>query len=223
MVYSKTIASSAQGTSAKAVFCLIFALAMAACSSLPQPPVRAEVYDFGPGQQAAPAPAAPAAARAIVLADVVSTGMPDADSGLNYRLAYTNVQQLRPYRDARWSQPPAQLLTQALRERLGQGRAVLTEGGAGMRLADGARPDVLRLQLEAFSQVFDAPQASHALVRLRASLARSTAHGNEQLLAQRLFVVQRPAPTPDAAGGAKALAEAAGQLADEVAQWLEQP
>ena len=220
MAYSKKVAIGARRTSVKAGFCLIFALAMAACSSLPQPPARAEVYDFGPGQQTAPAPAAPAAARAIVLADVVSTGMPDADSGLNYRLAYTNVQQLRPYRDARWSQPPAQLLTQALRERLGQGRAVLTEGGMGVRLADGARPDVLRLQLEEFSQVFDAPQTSHALVRLRASLARST-HGSEQLLAQRLFVVQRPAATPDAVGGAKALAEAAGQLADEVAQWLD--
>ena len=223
MAYSKKVAIDARRTSAKAGFCLIFALAMAACSSLPQPPARAEVYDFGPGQQAAPAPVAPAAARAIVLADVVSAGMPDADSGLNYRLAYANAQQVRPYRDARWSQPPAQLLTQALRERLGQGRAVLTEGGVGVRLADGARPDVLRLQLEEFSQVFDAPQASHALVRLRASLARSTAHGSEQLLAQRLFVVQRPAATPDAAGGARALAEAAGQLADEVAQWLEQP
>lgn len=219
MAYSKKVAIGAFHTSAKAGFCLIFSLAMAACSSLPQPPVRAEVYDFGPGQQAASAPVAPAAAHAIVLADVVSTGMPDADSGLNYRLAYANAQQLRPYRDARWSQPPAQLLTQALRERLGQRRAVLTEGGVGVRLADGARPEVLRLQLEEFSQVFDAPQTSHALARLRASLARST-HGGERLLSQRLFVVQRPAATPDAAGGAKALAEAAGQLADEVAQWL---
>ena len=222
MNHSKNRAVGAIGTGAKAGFCLIFALAMTACSSLPQPPVRAEVYDFGPGQQVAPAAAASAGARAIVLADVVSTGMPDTDSGLNYRLAYANAQQLRPYRDARWSQPPAQLLTQALRERLGQGRAVLTEGGAGLRLADGARPEVLQLQLEEFSQVFDAPQTSHALVRVRASLARST-QGSEQLRAQRLFVVQRPAATPDAAGGARALAEAAGQLAEEVAQWLEQP
>ena len=219
MAYSKKVASDACWTSVKAGFCLFFTLALMACSSLPQPPVRAEVYDFGPGQRAASAPAAPAAARAIVLADVVGTGMPDADSGLNYRLAYANAQQLRPYRDPRWSQPPAQLLAQALRERLGQGRAVLTEGGMGVRLTDGARPDVLRLQLEEFSQVFDAPQTSHALVRLRASLARST-HGGERLLSQGIFVVQRPAATPDAADDVKALAEAAGQLADEVAQWL---
>jgi cholesterol transport system auxiliary component len=41
-------------------------------------------------------------------------------------------------------------------------------------------------------------------------------------VAQRVFAVQRPAATQDAAGGARALAEASAQAAEELAQWLEQ-
>jgi len=45
--------------------------------------------------------------------------------------------------------------------------------------------------------------------------------GGERLLGQRVFVVQRPAPSADAAGGVRALAEAADQAAGELAQWLQ--
>ena len=212
----KTIAGSACWISARAVFPLILVLGLAACSALPQPPVRADVYDFGPGPASAPA-GREGGGRAIVLADPASS----ADGALHYRLAYANAQMLRSYSLARWSQPPAVLFTQALRARLGQERAVLPAGGAGLALAGGGAPDVLRVELEEFSQVFDSPQASHALVRVRASLSRTLA-GEERLRAQRLFVAQHPAATPDAAGGAGALAEAAAQVADELAQWLAQ-
>lgn len=217
----ETIAGSAWWIRAGAVFCLISLLGLTACSSLPQPPVRADVYDFGPGQASAPPAPAQADRGAIVVAEAVAGHGPSTDSALLYRLAYANAQQLRPYSLARWSQPPALLLTQALRARLGQEWAVLSAGGAGPMQADGRAPDVLRVELEEFSQVFDSPEASHALVRVRASLSGSVG-GEARLRAQRLFVVQRPAATPDAAGGARALADAAAQVADELAQWLAQ-
>lgn len=222
MVAIKNIAAGAISRSAAAVLGLVCAGLLAGCSVLPAPPTRAEVYDFGPGLTALPPSDRRAPLRPIALADVATTGMPEGSSALLYRLSYANAQQLRPYTQARWSQPPAQLVQQALRDRLGQRRAVLLgDDGSAQLLEGGTLPAVVRVELEEFSQVFTAPQASAGLVRMRVSLTESSAAG-DRLQAQRLFVVQRPAATADAAGGARALAEAAAQAADELAQWLEQ-
>lgn len=222
MKTTKNIAAGAGLTGAKGVFCLVIAvLALAGCSALPAPPARAELYDFGPGPVRAAGAAPAAALPPIALAAVDSVGLPDGSSALLYRLAYANAQQLRPYTLARWSQPPADLLAQALRERLGQRRVVLAgiEGMAPQR-GQGRLPSVLRVQLEEFSQVFSAPDASAGLVRVRALLADASNAG-ETPLAQQVFIAQRSATTPDAAGGAKALAEAAAQVADELADWVQ--
>jgi cholesterol transport system auxiliary component len=79
----------------------------------------------------------------------------------------------------------------------------------------------LRLELEEFSQVFDNPNTSHALLRLRATLTQRSP-GSETLLAQRSFVLQRPAPSPDAAGGVRALTAAADAVVLELEAWLVQ-
>ncbi|MBS0293194.1 MAG: membrane integrity-associated transporter subunit PqiC [Proteobacteria bacterium] len=221
MKTAKNIAYSVVGVDVKAVFVWVFvALALAGCSALPAPPVRAELYDFGPGPVGAAGPAAPL--PPIALAAVESVGLPDGSSALLYRLAYANAQQLRPYTLARWSQPPADLLAQALRERLGQQRVVLSGNEAlALRQGQGPLPSVLRVQLEEFSQVFSSAEASAGWVRVRALLADTSAAG-ETPLAQRVFVARRSAATPDAAGGARALAEAAAQVADELADWVRQ-
>lgn len=218
----KTIADHAGRLGGKATFSLIFSLSLVACSSLPQPPARADVYDFGPGMASAANASGGTAQAAIVLAAVEGGEGVSSDGALHYRLAYANAQHLRPYALARWSQPPTELLAQALRDRLGRERPVLSASQAGLLLAGGGAPDVLRVRLEEFSQVFNTPETSHALVRVRASRV-STVSGEEHLRGQRVFVVQRAAATPDAAGGARALAEAAAQVADELAQWLAQP
>ena len=230
------IAASARLASAATVFGLIF---LAGCSVLPTPPERPVVYDFGPGLPVAPAgqpassnghgTAAMPAARlpTLALADVQSVGRSDNSTAVLYRLAYTDARQLRPYQLARWSLPPAQLVQQALRTQLGKRRAVLSaddalaaarEGVAGSS-APGSLPTVLRAELEEFSQVFSSASASSALVRLRATLVEPTADG-EKLLGQRLFTAQVPAPTADAAGGTRALADASAQVAQGVAQWV---
>ena len=82
-------------------------------------------------------------------------------------------------------------------------------------------PRILRIELEEFSHFFEAPSQSWGLVRLRATLLDNTSAG-ERLLAQRSIVVQRPAPTPDAPGGVRALAAATDAAADEIAQWVAQ-
>ena len=218
----KTIAVDARQTGVKGVFGLILAALLAGCSSLPEPPPRATVYDFGPGAvpAAAAQPAAPLAP--LVLLDVGGAAAAEGSSALLYRLAYANAQQLRPYSQARWSQPPAALLQQALRERLGRERIVLFVNQAAVQQPDQGRlPSVLRVQLEEFSQVFSSAQDSAGVVRLRAVLADAGMTG-ETLVAQRLFTAQRPASSADAAGGARALAEASAQLADELAAWVQQ-
>ncbi|WP_348688674.1 ABC-type transport auxiliary lipoprotein family protein [Acidovorax soli] len=215
----KTIAAGACKTSAIAVFAAAF---LAGCSALPSPPSRPVHYDFGPGAMAS----GPADRRAplppLALADLEAPGLVEGSTAVLYRLAYADARQLRPYRQARWSQPPAQLVQQRLRDRLGQRRAVLTaDSGAAQARAAGKLPTVLRVELEEFSQVFTSATESAGLVRLRATLAEPAATG-ETLLGQRVFIVQRPAASADAAGGTRALVEATDQLAQELVQWLEQ-
>jgi cholesterol transport system auxiliary component len=198
------------------------AAVLAGCSALPGPPTRAVQYDFGPGAMAtAPsdrrAPLAP-----LALADVESTGMPESSTSVLYRLAYADALQPRPYAAARWSQPPAVLVQQRIREHLGLRRAILSTSDAAVqaRVAN-KRPTVLRLELEEFSQVFSSAAESAGLVRLRATVAEPTPLG-ENLVGQRVFIVQRPAATADAAGGTRALADATHQAARELDEWLEQ-
>jgi cholesterol transport system auxiliary component len=75
---------------------------------------------------------------------------------------------------------------------------------------------LLRVGLEEFSQVFDTPQSSHALVRLRASLVDQI---KQRHLAQRAFDVTRPAG-PNAEGGAQALAGAVDHALKQLLEWL---
>ena len=215
----KFIAASARKSSAGAVF---VAILLAGCSALPSPPSRPVHYDFGPGAMAPVAGDRRAPLPPLALADVEAPGLIEGSTAVLYRLAYADARQLRPYTQARWSQPPAQLVQQRLRDQLGQRRAVLTlESGAAQARAGGKLPTVLRVDLEEFSQVFTSAAQSAGLVRLRATLAEP-AQAGEMLLGQRVFIVQRPAASADAAGGTRALAEATDQVAQELAQWLEQ-
>jgi cholesterol transport system auxiliary component len=158
---------------------------------------------------------------ALALADVEAPGLAEGSTAVLYRLAYTDARQLRPYTQARWSQPPAQLVQQRLLDQLGQRRAVLTlESGAAQARAGGKLPTVLRVDLEEFSQVFTSATESAGLVRLRATLSEPAQTG-ETLLGQRVFIVQRPASSADAAGGTRALAEATHQAVQELAEWVE--
>ena len=193
---------------------------LAGCAGLVDKPVRATLYDFGPGPTSVPA--TPATTRPpLVLADVDAAGALDGSAVL-YRLGYADDHQLRPYSQARWSAPPPQLVRQRLREQIGRDRIVLNPGeGAALARSGGLLPRALRIDLEEFSHYFQSPTQSVGLVRLRATLLENTA-GGEKLLAQRNVVVQRPAPTADAAGGARALAAAIDAAADELVQWLAQ-
>lgn len=197
----------------------VCAAALAGCSAIPDKPVRATQYDFGPGATTSEPVAASAPLSPLVLAEIEATGAWDG-SALLYRLGYADGHQLRPYAQARWSAPPPQLIRQRLRELLSRQRPVLEPAdGAALARANGAMPRVLRVQLEEFSHWFETPADSWGLLRLRVTLTESTPAG-ERLLAQRSVAVRRPAATPDASGGVRAMAAATDAAAQEIAQWL---
>lgn len=211
-IYS--IANKSISTRAIGTICLTV-LALSACA-LPDKPVRPAVFDFGPGTLSV-APASQLAPLApLAVAEIEAHPALDSTAVL-YRLAYADAQQLRPYALARWSMTPAQLLRQRLRERLGQRRALLNVGEAG--LADGVAALTLRIELEEFSQLFESPEKSVGLLRLRATLVQPGPAG-DKLVGQRMVVVQRPAPSGDASGGVRAMTAATDAAVQELDQWL---
>lgn len=198
---------------------LLLAL-LGACSALPDKPVRETMYDFGPSEAVAP-DAAAGRNTPLVLPELEVSGSLET-SALLYRLGYADPHQLRPYAFARWSAPPGQLVQQRLREVLGRSRPVLdSAAAASLARRGGATPPMLRVELEEFSQVFDSATDSKGVLRLRCTLLESSAAG-ERLVAQRSFTMQKPAPTPDASGGVRALAAATDGAAQEIAAWLQQ-
>jgi cholesterol transport system auxiliary component len=197
-------------SSSSRVAALTAVLLLTACST---PSPRVTVYDFGPGATAPVATNRMAPLPTVVLTDVEAGSALDG-TALLYRLGYADAQQLRPYAQARWSMAPAQLLRQRVRETLGQRRSVLTNN-------DGNTPGTLtlRLELEEFSHWFASADSSSGLVRVRATLGRSHP---ARPLAQTSFVVQQPSSSADAAGGARALAQASDTLVQQIDTWLQQ-
>jgi len=129
---------------------------------------------------------------------------------IHYRLAYQDAARPQSYADSRWVMSPVVLLTHRLRLQLA------ASGSGGIVLpGDAARAHyALRVELDEFAQVFDAPGKSRAVVRMRASVV-----GNRSLLAQRNFNVERPAKTPDAEGGVRALIGASDEAIDQIIGW----
>jgi cholesterol transport system auxiliary component len=177
---------------------------LVACST-PQAPSPKTVFDFGPVLQS---PVASAAQRQtpIALPEIEAGAGLDSPAML-YRLAYSDAQQLRPYAQARWSVPPAQLVRARLRDALAaQGPVIATEG---------LSPWSLRVELDEFSHIFDSPASSQGVVRLRASLLQG-----DRLAAQTTVLAKAAAPAQDAAGGVKALTAATDDAVRQLSSWL---
>lgn len=199
----------------------VLATGLSACGSLPSSPSQPARFDLGPVPMAAAA--APATSYPVLaLADIQARAQNENSTSVLYRLAYADAHAQRAYAYARWSQPPAVLVQQRLRDILSQDRTVLSaERGAQAPLVQGQTPPVLQLALEEFEQVFTSSTASVGALRLRATLV-DPRRGGDVLLGQRLFALQQPAPAANAAAGAQALAQAVDQAGLQLQQWLAQ-
>lgn len=174
-------------------------LALGACSLAPTAPVKA-VYDLGP----APAPSLPQSANTWRLADVTAPPWLN-NEGIAYRLAFQQAQRLEHYRDSAWAAPPAALLTQRLRERI------------GLQAACPANPATLvAVHLDEFEQVFSSPSSSQAVLRVHATLWTGGALGAGP---QQHWRLERAA-SPDAAGAVRGLAQAVDDWLPQLGAWL---
>jgi cholesterol transport system auxiliary component len=135
-------------------------------------------------------------------------------TALLYRLGYESPAMARTYALSQWVSPPADLLTRRLRQ-------AIEASNGGITLA---RPSLasdgytLEISLDTFDQVFSSPKRSRCQVVLRATLVRP---GND-VIAQRTFTAERPAPSPDAAGGVEGLVAATDVDIRSIISWLRQ-
>ncbi len=188
---------------------LLLSLALlSGCAIGPQARQGMANYDFGLPR--ADKDANPRLQQDLVVADVTAPAWMD-NSGIYYRLAYQDAIRPRAYALSHWVMSPAALLGQRLRA----GIARASKAGV-FAPADGVRAEyTLRLDLEEFSQVFDAASSSHAVLRLRATLMRK-----RDVVAQQDFDVEHPAATPNAEGGVRALIAASDAAAEKLVDWL---
>jgi len=159
------------------------------------------IYDLGP-----PAAGSAALPRRRELAVEVRAPVWMDSMGIEYRLAYDEPARLRDYTRARWAGPPAQLIQQRLMQQLG-----MRPSGQGRTRC------VLRIDVDAFAQVFDDPATSRGQLLGRAQLLDST----RALLAIHEFRIEKPASSADSRGGVAALTAAVDQLANELVAWEE--
>lgn len=164
-------------------------------------------YDFGPP---AAHPRSQPAIPGTLLVAPVSAQAPLDHAGIVYRLLYQDRARPELYAMSRWAAEPASLITDRLRSRF----AAAAEGVVAP--GHSARSDhTLRVELEDFSQHFQAPGQARVLLRARVTLLDSQ---NRRLLAQRVFELER-ASAGNAPGAVKALTEAADAFIEELVQW----
>ena len=186
---------------------LLLAL-LTGCAMIPQARDGMASYDFGLSRQ--DKEANPRLQQDLVVTDLTAPAWMD-NAGIYYRLAYQDATRPQAYAQSRWVMPPAALLGQRLRASIARATkaAVFTP-------TDGVRVEyALRLELEEYSQVFDAADKSHAVVQLRASLIRN--HG---VVAQQDFSIEHISATPNAEGGVRALIVASDKAGNSLIDWL---
>jgi cholesterol transport system auxiliary component len=166
-------------------------------------------FDFGPAPIQQQQTASAGALGPVVLTDVTGSSALDNER-MMYRLSYADALQARAYANSRWTATPLQLLNSRLRTRLAQaGAQVLSETDATTGIP------LLRVDVDEFVHDFTSPAESNGRLTVRASVFRGHA-----LVAQRSFSRTTPAPSADAAGGARALAGSTDAIAADLAAWL---
>jgi len=183
------------------LFVFLFALLLAGCVGSPPRPADIAVYDFGGRVDAGSPGGVPLSAITVRASSALAAAVQ------RYRLDYADGLRRQAYAASRWAAPPAELLENFLRRRLGLGSP--TSAGLGCRLT---------LDLMEFEQRFMTAQQSEQVLEVQVVLLLPSYDAVP--LARRAFRIAAPAPTPDARGGAQAARTAAQSLADALAQWL---
>jgi cholesterol transport system auxiliary component len=167
-------------------------------------------YDLGPAP--AYARSNPAIVGTLLIPPVRAPAWLD-ETSLVYRLLYEDSSRPRVYAMSRWSADPASLVTDRLRSRF-----AAASGGVVIPGYSVASDYTLRVELDDFSQRFDAPDQSRASLSARATLLSTL---DRKLIAQRVFDYERPAAA-NASGAVKALTEATDEFLEALVKWAAQ-
>ena len=172
----------------KRIAAISLALALAACSSAPPSAPRA--LDLGIE--------APAAALRGLDVGAVRAVPPFDGTDMYYRLAWRNAAELASFTTSVWAAAPSELLRKQLLRASREGVGKCT----------------LDVEIQEFTQVFSAKEASEARLELRAWLA-----GKPGRVASRGWSLSEPNAGPDAASGAATFARAVNRVIDEIGGW----
>ena len=169
---------------------LLMAAALSGCAGSGGAPVK--TYDLG----AEPPKASLPPLRAVS----VRAAMPFDGSDMLYRLAWRDPGEIAAFGQSRWAAPPAELLRKQLLRALPEAKEA---------------PCALAVEVNEFTQVFSAEQASEARIDLRAALV-----GRAGPVAARGLSVSEPNAGANAAAGAAAFARATDRAVAELARWI---
>jgi cholesterol transport system auxiliary component len=172
------------------------------------PPPAPKQYDFG--NFTATRPVTSALAVKLVIRDVTEPSWLRTRD-IFYRLDYAAPSSPRRYAMSQWVATPGELVTLRLGDAVASANA-----GYTLTASNGSGGYSLQVTLEDFTQVFTEPAKSDCIVQLRVSLWKSA----DQIIAQRMFRIEKPAQSPDARGAATCLASAVNTDIDKIVQWL---
>lgn len=185
------------------IILMLSALLLAGCVGNPPRPVDIARHDLGdPGESMGRWPDTGVAISRVEVR--VAAWLDSAAQA--YRLDYADPLTPRSYAENRWVAPPGELLERWLQRRILSAH----DAGAG----PGCR---LVVWLDELEQRFAAPRSSQVVLAARASLHPLR---GDAVLAQQVFRIVTPAPTPDARGGVEATRAGAAALAQELARWF---
>lgn len=183
---------------------------LAGCSFSSNKPISLALYDLGlrSNVEIQIAPIGVSIMMTEITAPVWLTS-----PAMQYRLVYHDSARTYHYAHSRWVTAPAKLLTRRIQDDLSQ----LTRKGV-ISSHEGLKSDyALHIELEEFTQVFDHPQSSRAMIRLRANLVE---RATRQLISQQKFSAEQPTATADAVGAVTTLIQLSDQVSLELMQWL---
>lgn len=157
---------------------------LAGCSAAPLEP---RSFDLGLE--------APGVRLPAVRVGTVKAVVPFETVDMQYRLAYRNAAEISAFATSRWATTPADMFRKQLLRATGEGPAKCS----------------VDIEIQEFSQVFSAKDASDARIELRAWVRAGTG---------RSFSVVEANAGPDAASGAAAFARAANRAVGEIGSWI---
>lgn len=197
-----------------ALFVAVAAMAVAGCVSTSEPVPTGHytltVASPANGGESNNTPASSSGSKILRVSEVTAPAWLDSTS-MYYRLGYRQNAQVSAYSRSDWVAPPPQLLGAVLQQTLSgmpQWKAVLgTDAVAHADLT-------LRTDLNDFEQTFSSKDQSVGVLDATATLA------DGQVIAQKRFHLEVPAPSADAEGGVRALNKASNEFASRLKQWL---